>query len=95
MRQWNYLLDILEQNSFSLLGELRGREGNYGTLLVWSDETTDIGGGGGESGVLINAFFLPNLDLSQVNLEFYLHETTACFRELSLETALDLGVTKQ
>ena len=92
MRQWNYLLDILGQNSFSLLGELRGREGNYGTLLVWSDETTDIGGGGGESGVLNNAFFKPNLDL-QVNLEFYLHETTA---ELSLETALlDLGVTKQ
>ena len=94
MRQWNYLLDILGQNSFSLLGELRGREGNYGTLLVWYDETTDIGGGGGESGVLNNAFFKPNLDL-QVNLEFYLHETSACFKELSLETALDLGVTEQ
>ena len=94
MRQWNYLLDILGQNSFSLLGELRGREGNYGTLLVWSDETTDIGGGGGESGVLNNAFLKTNLDL-QVNLEFYLHETTACFKELSLETALDLGVTEQ
>ena len=92
MRQWNYLLDILGQNSFSLLGELRGREGNYGTLLVWSDETTDIGGGGGESGVLNNAFFNKLRPLLQVNLEFYPHETTA---ELSLETALDLGVTKQ
>ena len=72
MRQWNYLLDILGQNSFSLLGELRGREGNYGTLLVWSDETTDIGGGGGESGVLNNAF-LTNLDLHSKSTWNFMH----------------------
>ena len=91
MRQWNYLLDILGQNSFSLLGELRGREGNYGTLLVWSDETTDIGGGGGESRGLNNAF----LPIRPLKRQPDFIPMSACFRGLSLETASYLGVTEQ